>query len=61
MDWQASNAFKKGKKGQFKKKKKKKSDKVISNALIMISRDIIPGIATRNQSKTEKLERKPKS
>jgi hypothetical protein len=42
------------------KKERARSYKIISNTLIMASRDIILGIAIRNRNKTEKLERKSK-
>jgi hypothetical protein len=43
------------------KKEKEKSHKMTLNALIIISRDIMSGIITRNRSKTERLKRKLKS
>jgi hypothetical protein len=43
------------------KREKEKSYKVILNILIIISRGIMPGIATRNRNRIKKLEQKPKS
>jgi hypothetical protein len=43
------------------KKKKERSHKVTLNILIIVSRDIMLGIATRNRNKTKKLRRKSKS
>jgi hypothetical protein len=51
--------LKKGKKTSS-KKKEERSHKMTLNALIIANRDIMPGIATQNRSKTEKLKRKSK-
>jgi hypothetical protein len=42
------------------KRERERSHKVTSNASIMTSQDIIPGIATQNRNKIEEPERKPK-
>jgi hypothetical protein len=42
------------------RKEKARNHKVTLNALIVISRDIMPGITTRNRNRMEKLEQKLK-
>jgi hypothetical protein len=61
MQWTGKQvAFLKKEKKVNSKREKKRNYKVTLNILIMASRDIMPGITTRNRNKTEKLGRKPK-